>query len=219
MAKALLSTVVFCLFLMVTGCTESKKEPPVNRKQSADQVTSQSPARSAMFESTHKKAEAGDVESMLQLGNIYLEGYEVRDHKAAKEWLLKAAEKGHPWAEYGLGTMYLGGKGVTKDYASALQWFERSAKRGNQPSRTQISMMIVQGRGVPQDSDEGIRRLRELADQDYGWASYSLGMIYLDGIGVAKDKNEAIRWFQRAARQGIKAGEDQARELGGFGYR
>jgi uncharacterized protein len=46
-----------------------------------------------------------------------------RDQTQAAAWYSKAADQGHPVAQYNLGVIYERGQGVTQDYARADVWF------------------------------------------------------------------------------------------------
>ena len=49
-----------------------------------------------------------------------------QDYGKAVQWYQKAAEQGHPLAQFGLGAMYAGGQGVPKDRAKAEQLVQAS---------------------------------------------------------------------------------------------
>jgi TPR repeat protein len=47
----------------------------------------------------------------------------------AVKWYRKAADLGHPHAQFNLGSMYAKGQGVPQDYALAYVWFDLAASR------------------------------------------------------------------------------------------
>ena len=53
------------------------------------------------------------------------------DDDEAGKWFRKAADQGHAHAQYFLGSMYYGGKGVLKDYLTAYAWFNIAAANGH----------------------------------------------------------------------------------------
>ena len=73
---------------------------------------------------------------MYFLGTMFVFGEEVPkqvddpDREAAK-WYFDAARQGHADAEYGLGLMFLAGKGVVQDQAEAQKWIRRAAEHGH----------------------------------------------------------------------------------------
>lgn len=54
-----------------------------------------------------------------------------RDAKAALDWYLSAAERGHSHAQYTLGWMLVNGEGVPADRAGALPWLRKANAQGN----------------------------------------------------------------------------------------
>jgi hypothetical protein len=70
-----------------------------------------------------RAAEAGDVESMFQLGSMCAGGQGVpRDEPAAAAWYRSAADLGHPGAMRALADAYRTGKGVARDERAANEW-------------------------------------------------------------------------------------------------
>ena len=47
-------------------------------------------------------------------------------------WYKKAADKGYALAQYNLGILYEGGKGVKKDVQQAKIWYKKAADQGEQ---------------------------------------------------------------------------------------
>ena len=74
-------------------------------------------------------AEGGLSEGAYHLAVAYLNGRGVRAQaRAAKRWLLVAAEAGHAVAMHELAQLYAaGGVGVERDLRAAVKWYERSA--------------------------------------------------------------------------------------------
>jgi len=79
-----------------------------------------------------KAGELGSLEGQRDLGALYATGDWTGPHDAvrAAEWYRRAAERGHPDAQYNLGFMYLLGEGVTSDAAEGLRWLRRAADQG-----------------------------------------------------------------------------------------
>lgn len=118
-------------------------------------------------------AEMGDVWAQLHAGSIAAgPGDKVMLPSIAVHWFRKAAEQGHPIAQYWLGKAYQNGlepanneEGLEVDHTLALEW------------------------------------LKKAADQGESRAQYALGRIYEDGIGVDQDAAEAMEWFRMVAAQ------------------
>jgi hypothetical protein len=54
-----------------------------------------------------------------------------RNKKAALEWFLKAAKKGHGEACYNVAYYYENGIGIDRDLKSAKKWYQRAVKHGD----------------------------------------------------------------------------------------
>lgn len=83
-------------------------------------------------------AAQGDAESQFLLGNAYYQGdftpNGFTDYSQAEAWYRKAADQGHAFAEYSLGTMcYFGVAGRKRgehvNYKEAAEWFCKAAKK------------------------------------------------------------------------------------------
>ena len=96
-----------------------------------------------------QKAEKGNAEAQLELGNRYYKGYGVaRDYKKSVYWTKKSAEKGISDAQYALAIFYGAGTGVPKDLKKALYWLEKSASQENMYAQFQLGGMYFFGDGV-----------------------------------------------------------------------
>ena len=70
---------------------------------------------------------------------IFLKGVD-QDYSKAKEYFLKAAEKGNSDALNNLGKMYDLGKGVEQNFAKAMEYYQKAAERGNPEAFYNISL-------------------------------------------------------------------------------
>ena len=57
--------------------------------------------------------------------------YDSKDYARAISSFRKAAAQGVAGAQFYLGVMYSGGKGVAQDYKQALFWYEKAAAQGH----------------------------------------------------------------------------------------
>ena len=104
-----------------------------------------------------RKAEAGDLEAQVTLGDSYggRENYGLkRDLALAAQWYRKAAEKGHREAQHKLGMCYSFGQGIPQDDAAAAQWYRKAAEAGLPAAQTSLGYCYAHGRGVPLDIEE-----------------------------------------------------------------
>lgn len=68
---------------------------------------------------------------------LYVKGkqaYLQRNYQKSVSYLVKAAERNDPQAQYALGYMFYYGQGVPQDTLAAQYWIEQSAKRGFPPA-------------------------------------------------------------------------------------
>ena len=73
----------------------------------------------------------GDVSTHIKNAFDYYFGDGVEINKAESfKWFMKAAEQGHPAAQYQVAMMYMDGEGVTEDSEIAFTWITRSAESG-----------------------------------------------------------------------------------------
>jgi len=62
-----------------------------------------------------------------------------QNYAVALEWYRKAADKGHPGAEFSIGWIYEYGQGVSRDYQTALSWYRKAAAQGNNDAEKGIA--------------------------------------------------------------------------------
>lgn len=136
------------------------------------------------------------------------------NHSAAYRGFRRLAERGFAAAQYNLGLMYSGGKGVPQDHAEAAKWYRRAAGQGDADAQNMLGFVYARGRGVRKDAAAAARWHRRAAKRGHAAAQFNLGTMYRRGHGVAKNPTAAARWYRRAAEQGVA----QAQNNLGFMY-
>lgn len=104
-----------------------------------------------------KAGELGSLEAQRDLGALYATGDWTgpRDAVRAAEWYRRAAERGHPDAQYNLGFMYLLGEGVEANPNEGLRWLKRSADQGDECAIRLLADLYCNGKyGIPADAVE-----------------------------------------------------------------
>jgi hypothetical protein len=148
-------------------------------------------------------ANQGDVDSQLDLAEMYYEGRGLKkDHAEALKWYRKAAEKSDPLAQFWIGRLYSRGEGVTKDARAAVNWFRLSADQNLAMAQYELGVLFYNGTGVDKNQTRAAYWFRRAALQGDAAAQYNLGLQYAHGIGVERDEKQAIEWVQKAAAQG-----------------
>ena len=156
-----------------------------------------------------------------------------RDEEA-RRYGEKAADMGHPAAQYDLAIRLLKGGDTTRveykdrvvyelplgreatpDQQKAVFWLSHAAEQNVAYAQNILGMFYERGgAGLPQDEAQAVRWYRKAAEQGLPEAQFRLGGYYLDGKGVPQDFAKAAEWFGRAATN-FSAGEDkdQAKNL------
>ena len=174
---------------------EPAKSPTLTPSQVLERLT--------YIKEVKTKAKAGDPESQLALGSIYMNGYVLpKDEKEAIRWFTKAAEQGYAEAQHNLGVCYAFGNGVAKDKVESVRWFRKAAEQGIAESQYNLGVSLQNGIGVKMDGVEAVKWYRRAAGQGYADAQYNLGICLDNGIGVKKNESDACKWYVKAAELG-----------------
>lgn len=154
----------------------------------------------------HNDAQAGDAQSMADLGWCYAYGKGVdKDIKKAVELFNKAIAKGNTDAMRRLGNLYREGDGVPLDYSKAMEWYQKAADKGDSEAMYNLGVMYANGDGVSQNYAEALKWYQKAADKGDLDAIHNLGVFYENGWSVTKDYTRAIEWYKKAADKGHPA--------------
>lgn len=145
---------------------------------------------------------------------LYYEG----DRKAAIEQLRRAAESGHPIAQWKLGRIYQSGDGVPVNDAKAFEFYNQvvNSHADDSPTSPQsafvASAFVALGgyylKGIENTAVRpNVQKAREIytyaasyfGDAD---AQFNLGRLYLDADSSERDPKQAARWLRVAAKKG-----------------
>ena len=160
-------------------------------------------------------AARGTAEDSFRAGTrLYYAG----DRKAALEQLRKAAENGHPLAQWKLGKIYQSGDGVPVNDAKAFDYYRQvvdnhsDEARGTPQAAFVASAFVALGsyyvKGIDNSAIKpNVARARELytyAASIFGdtEAQFKLGKLYLDPTSNDRDPKQAARWLTVAAKKG-----------------
>jgi len=148
-------------------------------------------------------AEQDDWEAMHWLSMYYGPGVH-EDLDKALRWLRRAAEMGHPEAQYGLGSAHLAGEGVEESMELAAVWFRRAASNGNASAQCNLGAFYAQGLGgLQQDFEQALRWYQASADQGNPDGQHNMALMHAQGLGgLEQDFQRAREWGEKAAAQG-----------------
>ena len=156
-------------------------------------------------EETNASQSTGASATIQELDDIYIKAeyyFDKEEYSKAVELYSKAAEQGHPEAQFSLANCYYYGNGVEEDIIEAVRWYRKAAENGDKDAQYSLGYCYFNGEGVRANMDEAVRWYRKSAEQGNTFAQYNLGYCYYNGSGVEEDIIEAARWYRKAAEGG-----------------
>ena len=135
---------------------------------------------------------------------MYLEGSDVvkQDYYTALSYFQKAADKGNPVGESGLGIMYLYGKGVKRDYAKAYKNFNKASSQGWVEGQLHLGIMYLKGYGVAKEYKTAIKYFTLASQAGNVLAIYHLAQMHVAGQGTLKICTSAAELFKGVSERG-----------------
>ncbi len=129
------------------------------------------------------------------------------DFVNAFELFKRSCDGGNPSGCFGLGTMYVSGKGVDVNLDKAQRYYEMGCSAGDPTSCTNLAMLYNEKKSPSKDD-------KELAVQFYmtacqggdAIACNNLGFMYANGDGITKDFFTAIKYYKLACNGGSNLG-------------
>ena len=146
-----------------------------------------------------KKAEAGDSDAQVQLGNCYKNGSGIeKDYKKAAQWYAKAADLGDSWGLNNLAACYEGGLGLEKNKKEAIKLFTKAAEMGGARAQTNLGVRYANGISVEKNEYEALKWYQKAAIQDFPDAQLGLSWL-LSTSNDPKIRNgvEALKWIKK----------------------
>jgi len=129
------------------------------------------------------------------------QAYENGDFATSRKLAEPAANRGIARAQFIMGMLYLGGKGVDhQDDAQAAKWFTKASDQGNTYGQLLLASLYRNGHGVAKDTVKAWQLLMQSADAGNGFAEDQVGMQLLSNSTKQK---EAVHFFALAAEQGV----------------
>ena len=149
----------------------------------------------------HEKAEQGNIQAQLNLGEIYYGGRGVQQsYKRAFYWWNMAAEQGDASAQILLVRAYSKGEGVKQSDELAIYWAKLGAVQAHAIAQSQLSLIYSEKNNNYQ---EAFYWMELSAKQGYNIAQILLAIIYSEGEGVEQNDELAIYWAEQAIKQGL----------------
>lgn len=133
----------------------------------------------------------GDLDALFRVGK----SCNRKNPARSREYVYKAASKGHEDAQLWLAHSYASGThGYRKNTARAAEWFTIAANKGNPEAQYEIGLRLIRGIGVTRDKQRGFLYLIASANQGNTSAKQAiLNLLRTTHLGSAK--NLASGWL------------------------
>ncbi|MBU1667277.1 sel1 repeat family protein [bacterium] len=108
-----------------------------------------------MVSTVNLTADSNNFYARIQHSNMQTAQYQSSSQAVAKKlfYAKRAAQKGHPKAQFDLAIMYATGQGVQKDERIAFNLFHKAARNNNVEAKYYMGLSFLQGRGVKQQPE------------------------------------------------------------------
>jgi TPR repeat protein len=222
------------LGLLLAGCGDGQQSDLVSKMkvlmggQSASPATATEPdpqqTRQNKLNDLLKKAEAGDVLAMVEVGRAYEEGGNwgrspsqantdladsTIDTSRSAYWYEKAANLGNAEAQFRMARLMMpndGDKDATtshpKDAMKAIEWFSKAVEQKHVLAAYQLGTIYENGKHVTVDLVRAFDLYQLAALGNNPDAMLKLAGFLYQGKGVAQDKKESLRFLVRSAELG-----------------
>ncbi|MET0546231.1 MAG: tetratricopeptide repeat protein [Caulobacterales bacterium] len=153
-------------------------------------------------------AAQNDVDAMVALGRLGIDGKGLVTPTEARSFLSRAAEANRMDAASLLGRGILAGKLGKSDAPVAANWLRRAADSGDAEAAYALAIMEMNGDGIPENDVRGLLDLKRAADKDHPAAMADYGLLVYQGkAGKPPSTSDAAIWFERSAKAGDPEGQ------------
>ena len=159
------------------------------------------------------KAESGDVESMVMVGECYNRGFHTaKDDVKAQAYYKMAADKGDPAASFMVSIGYLSGIGARKNKSEAVRYMKFAAEKGLANAQYLLGALYhTKEVGIFFQEEKAIFYLEKAAKQGHAKAQLLLGDMNMTHEGIQYTLEKALFWYVCAYMHG-KAAPEESRE-------
>lgn len=156
------------------------------------------------------KAEQGDVEAMVMVGDCYNRGFHAdKDDAMAHIYYKMAADKGHAKAAYIVSADYLNGLGVSKNKKMGIKYLQMSADKGLAEAQYYMGMVYQIGEaGLFFREQKEAFYFEKAAKQGHAKAQVELANMNILKEGPQYSLEKGIFWLVCAYLHGNDAKED-----------
>ena len=140
-----------------------------------------------------------DPKLEYRMGYMFYQGIGTeQDTEKALGYLKKATVKGHAYAEWLIGKIYLE-KGKKEE---GINWLKKAAEHENPLAQYTIGKLYLKGEEVEKNPMKAKELFQKAAQQEHEYAQYYLGKMYLLGEDTGQNIEEAVKWFEKASENG-----------------
>lgn len=149
-----------------------------------------------------RKAQEGNVDSMILVAQAYWKGEGVRiDRKLASDWFHSAAEKGNGHAMLRYAFALETGQSGSGSMEEAIKWYEAAARIGFISGNRELLRIYALGLAHPQEGTSFANWLRTHSAQLFEDSLVYFGELYWTGSLVSQNVNRAMFCYSEAAKK------------------
>lgn len=156
------------------------------------------------------KAEAGDIEASVMVGDCYNRGLCVGKNDAkAHFYYKKAADSGHPNAAFMVSLDFLSGIGIAKNNANAIKYMQFAADKGVANAQYVLGSLYMEGKvSLLFKERKAAHYLEMAAKQGHAKAQLALGDMNITNGGAQFSLEKGLFWIACAYLHGSNAKEE-----------
>lgn len=149
-------------------------------------------------------AQGGNALAQFYVAQCYYNGSGVSQNPdTAMEWMRKAAEQDHPYAQYACAMQYLSGEGAVKqDTIQGIEWLKKAAQSGLPDAQADLAACFMEGRYVQKDEAKAVELLKLSAAQANPNAIAILADYYIGHCEAEEDHQNGVILLQTLANGG-----------------
>ncbi len=147
---------------------------------------------------TARAARTKDLESVIQLGDLYRKGKGVESSNSKAEKIYRyASVQGSAVASYKLGALL-----ETQGRKEAVDAVLQAVSANYPPAYALLGTIYREGWIIERNLDRSLHYFKQGADLNDPSCQYNLALMFLYGEGVSRDSTLAIQYFEEAADNG-----------------
>lgn len=161
-----------------------------------------------------RAAQSNNIDACYSLGKLIIDRKVTKyDQFTGIKFLKKAADGGHPEAQYECGLALYKGEIVNSNKVMAAEYFIQAAKSYIAGAILMLSRMLIDGDGVEKNQAKSKKLLTMMADKKNMECAYTLGKYCYEGEFGQKDLKTAEKYLEIAVKGGVTEAEPLLKKL------